>query len=74
MHTVLVDQSANVHHLASNPLEVLFTLFLAPAEHWLGQLRWVAVGGLVYARDIGVSYFLLGLPAVPTYRIARPWR
>lgn len=23
---------------------VLFTLFLAPAEHWLGQIRWLTVG------------------------------
>ncbi len=26
------------------PYLVLFTLFLAPAEHWLGQLRWLTVG------------------------------
>jgi hypothetical protein len=26
------------------PYLVLFTLFLAPAEHWLGQLRWLSVG------------------------------
>jgi hypothetical protein len=26
------------------PYLVVFTLFLAPAEHWLGQLRWVVVG------------------------------
>lgn len=79
---------------------LLFTLFLAPAEHWLGQLRWLAVGlsshivatyvseGLLYwaienhgvadhyirARDIGVSYFLVGVTAVLAYHIARPWR
>ena len=29
---------------------------------------------LTYARDIGVSYFLVGLMAVLTYRIRRPWR
>ncbi len=118
LHTVLVDQSTNLHHLATDPLEVLvasllwvdgkdwtpylvlFTLFLAPAERWLGHLRWLAVGlishvgatyasegalyvliklhqeseGLEYARDIGVSYFLVGVMAVLTYRIAAPWR
>ena len=81
------------------PYLLLFTLFLAPAEHWLGQLRWLTVGlsahllatyisegilyyaiedhyapeRLVYARDIGVSYFLVGVMAVLTYHIARPW-
>jgi hypothetical protein len=85
-------------HLESYLL--LFTLFLAPAEHWLGQLRWLTVGltthilatyfseGLVYlaierhdaterlvhAKDIGVSYFLVGVMAVLAYHIARPWR
>ncbi len=82
------------------PYLLLFTLFLAPAEHWLGQLRWLTVGltshilstyisegilyyaiegheasqRLVHARDIGVSYFLVGVMAVLTYHIARPWR
>ncbi|WP_099193978.1 rhomboid-like protein [Mycobacterium innocens] len=82
------------------PYLLLFTLFLAPAEHWLGQLRWLTVGltahigatyfseGLLYfaiqvrdaserlvqARDIGVSYFLVGVMAVLTYHIAKPWR
>lgn len=118
LHSVLIDQSTNLHHLAADPLEVLvssllwidgknwtpylvlFTLFLAPAEHWLGHLRWAAVGlishvgatyisegalyalisvhresdHLTHARDIGVSYFLVGVMAVLTYRIAAPWR
>jgi hypothetical protein len=82
------------------PYLLLFTLFLAPAEHWLGQLRWLTVGlsthilatyvsegvlevaihlhgaseRLVRASDIGVSYFLVGVMAVLTYRIVRPWR
>jgi hypothetical protein len=82
------------------PYLVLFTLFLAPAEHWLGQLRWLTVGltahvgatyisegllfltiryydaphKLMHARDIGVSYFLVGVIAVLTYHIASPWR
>jgi hypothetical protein len=117
-HTVVVDDSTNIHDLAKDPLEVLFysllwidgrywtpylvlfTLFLAPAEHWLGQVRWLTVGltahvgatyisegllylaiqhhlephRLVHARDIGVSYFLVGVIAVLTYRIAGPWR
>lgn len=82
------------------PYLLLFTLFLAPAEHWLGHLNWLTVGltshilatyiseGILYyaievhdasqrlvlSRDIGVSYFLVGIMAVLTYRIARPWQ
>jgi hypothetical protein len=82
------------------PYLVLFTLFLAPAERWLGQIRWLAVGlaahfgatyisegvlylqiqqhlepkKLVYATDIGVSYFLVGVIAVLAYHVAPPWR
>ncbi|MGB8386567.1 rhomboid-like protein [Mycobacterium sp.] len=82
------------------PYLLLFTLFLAPAEHWLGHLRWLTVGltahvgatyisegllylairyhdapnRLVHARDIGVSYFMVGLIAVLTYHIKPPWR
>jgi hypothetical protein len=57
LHHLLVHASANIHDLATDPLQVLFesllwidgrswtpylllfTLFLAPAEHWLGQIR-----------------------------------
>jgi hypothetical protein len=118
LHIVLVDGSTNIHHLLTDPLEVLafsllwidgrywtpylvlFTLFLAPAEQWLGRKRWLTVGltahigatylseglrylailqhlepaRLVYARDIGVSYFLVGVIAMLAYRIAPPWR
>ena len=82
------------------PYLVLFTLFLAPAERWLGEIRWLTVGltahigatyfsegllyleiqhhlapeRLVHARDIGVSYFLIGMIAVLAYHIATPWR
>lgn len=82
------------------PYLVLFAVFLAPAERWLGKIRWLTVGltahvvatyisegvlhlriehhlapeRLVHARDIGVSYFLVGVMAVLAYRIARPWR
>lgn len=82
------------------PYLLLFSLFLAPAERWLGQIRWFTVGltahvgatyvseGLLYlkihyhaaperlvsARDIGVSYFLVGVAAVLTYHVAPPWR
>ena len=82
------------------PYLVLFTLFLAPAERWLGQIRWLTMGliahigatyisegllylaiqlqlepeKLVHARDIGVSYFMVGVIAVLSYRIAAPWR
>jgi hypothetical protein len=82
------------------PYLVLFTLFLAPAERWLGEIRWLTVGftahigatyasegllylqiqhhlapeRLVHARDIGVSYFLVGVTAVLAYHVATPWR
>jgi hypothetical protein len=82
------------------PYLVLFTVFMAPAERWLGKLRWLAVGltahvlatyiseGLLYlaiergiasprlvnASDVGVSYFLVGIVGVLSYRIVRPWR
>lgn len=82
------------------PYLLLFTVFLAPAERWLGEIRWLAVGltahvgatyisegllylaiqlqiepdRLVYARDIGVSYFMVGVIAVLAYRVALPWR
>jgi hypothetical protein len=82
------------------PYLILFSLILAPAERWLGRLRWLAVGliahvlatylseaylywtiaeaeaspRLIDARDIGVSYFLVGVAGALAYRIRRPWR
>jgi hypothetical protein len=82
------------------PYLVVFTLFLAPAERWLGHLRWLLVGlgchvgatylseGYLYwriqeavssprlidARDIGVSYFVVGIVGVLTYHIPPRWR
>jgi tRNA(Arg) A34 adenosine deaminase TadA len=82
------------------PYLVIFTLFLAPAERWLGHLRWLVVGlichigatytseGFLYwtiqearislrlvdARDVGVSYFVVGIAGVLFYRIPRRWR
>jgi hypothetical protein len=82
------------------PYLIVFTVFVAPVEHWLGHSRWLVVGlishigatyvseGYLYwtiqealasprlidARDIGVSYFVVGVVAVLTYRIRRPWR
>jgi hypothetical protein len=82
------------------PYLLLFTLFVAPAEQWLGQIRWLTVGltahvvatyisegllyleiqyhqapeRLVHARDVGVSYFMVGVIAVLAYRVATPWR
>jgi hypothetical protein len=82
------------------PYLIVFTLFVAPAERWLGQLRWLLVGlachvaatylseGYLYwriqeavssprlidARDIGVSYFVVGIVGVLTYRIPPRWR
>jgi tRNA(Arg) A34 adenosine deaminase TadA len=82
------------------PYVLIFTLFLAPAERWLGHLRWLVVGlichigatvlseGFLYwsiqaarasprlvdARDVGVSYFVVGVAGVLFYRIPRRWR
>jgi hypothetical protein len=39
------------------PYLVLFSLFLAPAEHWLGQLRWLTVG---LTAHIGATYLSEG--------------
>jgi hypothetical protein len=76
LHTVTVHESTNIHELARDPLEVLFTsllwidgyywapylllftLFLAPAEHWLGQIRWLAVG---LTAHVMATYFSEGL-------------
>ncbi len=97
---VLMDSLLWIDGQYWTPYLVLFTLFLAPAEHWLGHLRWLTVGltshvlatyiseGILYfairhhralkwlahASDIGVSYFVVGMIAVLSYRIARPWR
>lgn len=82
------------------PCLVVFSLFLAPAEQWLGQIRWLTVGltahvistyisegvlylaiqehlrpeRMVHVRDVGVSYFMVGVIAVFAYHIATPWR
>jgi len=40
------------------PYLVLFTLFLAPAERWLGQLRWITVG---LTAHVGATYVSEGL-------------
>ncbi|CAN5222573.1 membrane protein [soil metagenome] len=117
-HHLLLHGSTNLHHLAGDPIQVLFAsllwidgyrwwpylllfcLFLAPAERWLGQFRWLATGliahivatyvsegflylqiqdalatpALINARDIGVSYFMVGMIGVLTYHVIRPWR
>jgi hypothetical protein len=39
------------------PYLVLFTLFLAPAEHWLGQRRWLTVG---LTAHVGATYLSEG--------------
>ncbi len=118
LRRLLQSTSTNIHHLASDPLRVLFqsllwidgrywwpyllifTVFLAPAERWLGHLRWAVVGlichlgatylseGYLYwsihraaassrlidARDVGVSYFVVGIVGVLFYRVPRRWR
>lgn len=118
LRQMLQSTSTNLHHLASDPLRVLFqsllwidgrywwpyllifTVFLAPAERWLGHLRWAIVGlvchvgatylseGYLYwtiqeaaasprlidARDVGVSYFVVGIVGVLFYWIPTRWR
>ena len=118
LRTLLQSTSTNIHHLASDPLRVLFqsllwidgrywwpyllifTVFVAPAERWLGHLRWAITGlichvgatylseGYLYwiihensassrlidARDVGVSYFVVGIAGVLFYRVPRRWR
>ena len=75
LRTLLQSTSTNIHHLASDPLRVLFqsllwidgrywwpyalifTVFLAPAERWLGHLRWTVVGLLCH---VGATYLSEG--------------
>nr|WP_264060518.1 rhomboid-like protein [Mycobacterium montefiorense] len=40
------------------PYLLLFTVFLAPAEHWLGQMRWLTVG---LTTHVGATYFTEGV-------------
>jgi rhomboid family protein len=40
------------------PYVVVFTLFVAPAEHWLGWERWLAVGLIAH---VGATYLSEGL-------------
>jgi tRNA(Arg) A34 adenosine deaminase TadA len=82
------------------PYLLLYTVFLAPAERWLGHLRWAVAGllchvgatylseGYLYwsihsaaasarlidARDVGVSYFVVGIVGILFYRVPRRWR
>ena len=75
LHHLLVHDSTNIRHLATDPLDalfssllwidgrywtpylLLFTLFLAPAEHWLGKIRWLTVG---LTAHIGATYISEG--------------
>ena len=75
LQALLQKESTNLHHLASDPIRVLFqsllwidgkywwpyllvfTLFLAPAERWLGQLRWLLAG---LACHVGATYLSEG--------------
>lgn len=76
LHTLLVHESTNLYHLATDPFGVLFysllfidgrfwtpylvlfTVFLAPAESWLGQRRWLTVG---LSAHIGATYLSEGV-------------
>jgi hypothetical protein len=97
---VLIESLLWLDGRAWLPYLAMFCVFLAPAERWLGSLRFVIAGltahiaatylseGYLYwqiqnalvsprllnARDIGVSYFLVGIVGLLTYHVARPWR
>ena len=76
LHFLLVHDSTNICHLATDPLNalfssllwidgrywapylVLFSLFLAPAEQWLGQIRWLTVG---LTSHVSATYISEGL-------------
>ncbi len=55
---VLIDSLLWIDGRYWAPYLVLFTLFLAPAERWLGQLRWIAVG---LTAHVGATYVSEGL-------------
>lgn len=55
---VLMDSLLWIDGRYWTPYLVLFTLFLAPAERWLGQLRWVTVG---LTAHVGATYLSEGL-------------
>lgn len=97
---VLVSSLLWIDGYAWWPYLLVFCLFLAPAERWLGSLRFAIAGltahivatylseGYLYwqiqeaavspkylnARDVGVSYFVVGVVGLLTYRFAFPWR
>ncbi|WP_231584642.1 rhomboid-like protein [Mycobacterium haemophilum] len=55
---VLIDSLLWIDGRYWTPYLVLFTLFLAPAERWLGQLRWITVG---LTAHVGATYISEGL-------------
>jgi hypothetical protein len=76
LHFLLVHDSTNIRHLATDPLNALFssllwidggywmpylalfTVFVAPAEHWLGKIRWLIVG---LTAHVGATYISEGV-------------
>jgi len=79
LSAVLVHRSTNLHHLATDPIRVLFSslfwidgyfwlpylvlfsVFVAPAERWLGGLRWGIVG---LTAHVGATYLSEGALAL----------
>jgi hypothetical protein len=55
--TVLLESLLWIDGRYWTPYLVLFTLFLAPAEHWLGQRRWLIVG---LTAHVGATYLSEG--------------
>ena len=48
--------------------------YLSEGWLYLQIVRGAAPESMINVRDVGVSYFVTGLVAVLSYRIARPWR
>ena len=60
-HEVLIASLLWIDGRHWTPYLVLFTLFLAPAEQWLGHLRWITVG---LTAHVGATYVSEGLLAL----------
>jgi hypothetical protein len=58
---VLIESLLWIDGRAWLPYVVIFTLFVAPAEHWLGWQRWLAVGLIAHVSATYLSEGLLYL-------------
>lgn len=55
---VLISSLLFIDGRSWTPYLLLFTAFLAPAEHWLGQIRWLTVG---LTTHVGATYLSEGV-------------